>query len=132
MQDQTQEYQRRAREAGKEHKMGAPHIYAWTGLIAALCSRGEAVGALNAQKLREYDLQLKGETLDVTSEQVRHCSNEKTFQSDIRRLVLSVDRCTYRPTIIQALLQTGAILKQGRGPARAMDRELQRALSSMG
>eukprot|EP00971_Amphidinium_carterae_P017769 350227-Amphidinium_carterae.1 len=59
MSEQSHAYQLQVSKAGKGHNLGPPHRYTFAGLLAALCKRGQSVGALNAQSLQAWKEKLE-------------------------------------------------------------------------
>ena len=128
---QTKLYGDGVKEAGRNHTLGPPHIWAWGGLVTALSKRGEAIGAKNQEEIKSHLEQLEAAEVNDKCEWIRFCRCSRMYNPELRRITLAIGDLRLRQTILKALEQTGAEKKQGRGPASNMERELQQYIEAM-
>jgi hypothetical protein len=115
----------------EDENKGPPHLYAFAGLMIALLKRGESLGAKNLKDLQalkdDYDLL----ELEQRGEAVRFCRVDKMWRQDMKRLSISVSEPRVAKVVAAALVQAGALRKQGRGPSTFMERELQEFMEAL-
>ena len=113
------------RAAGRSHQLGPPHIWAWGGLVSALCRRGVEVGGRNLEVLKAHLEELGTMSVQEKCETVRFCKLTKVFDANLRRITMAIPKAGLRTAVLGGLEQAGAERKLGRAPAGAMERELQ-------
>lgn len=113
------------------HKLGPPHIWGFGALLEAIESRGTEVGAQTAKVVSEVYKEYGQLDDDEKLEWVKVCRVEKVFAKDLRRLLLAYgpDMKNHKE-IAKALVQTGAVRKQGRAPEGGMEIALQHWLET--
>ena len=128
--EQGQSYsQLRQQEGGDQ--LGPPHVYVFGGLLEALVSEGEKIGAANLKEIQNFATEFGDLTSTEKAELVLHTRCEKMYNSEFRRLVMCFERVPIRKNILDAMVQLGGRRKQGRAPKGAMERALESWLEKL-
>ena len=109
-----------------ENKKGEPppHLWAFQGLLDGLAAMGEAIGAANAAKVKQFLEQYSNQSNEEAGEMIRICYLKPTYEKGKCRIILEISRCPIRENILSALVQAGFSRKMGKPPPGHMEREL--------
>ena len=127
-----QNYATKAKEAGKDHKLGPPFLHLWNAMVALLLAKGaDEVGVANHAAIVEYEKELALQSMEEASLQVRACKISKMYDPAYKRLELSAPGVKCSANIWQALRAMGAILKVGQMPNTGLEVLAQEMLEDM-
>ena len=124
-------YSKKCQEEGTDHTNGPPFVWICAAVAKALLTRGIALGAENARKLAEFYERFEAATLEMKVEWVQFFQVSKMFDQNKKRLVMCIKNPEVRDVFCQCLKQTGAVLKLGKMPPGALERELQTWLEAV-
>ncbi|CAK0847624.1 unnamed protein product, partial [Prorocentrum cordatum] len=126
MPEQTVLYAEAVKKAGKDHQLGPPFIWAMGGLLKALVSLGDSIGAQNAQIAQKAYSEYGEYSVDTKCELVPFCRQDKVYQKEQRRLTISCRDPFFRTMLIGSIMHIpGVKRKHGRAPAAHMGGEIQ-------
>lgn len=129
----TQKWSEMVQKDGKGHKHGPPHIPAFTAAIEWLCEQD--VGARNKATLLGYCTILAQMSPLEKSIKVRAFRILKCYQQDYKKVTMALqggeEELKVRLAILSSLEQLQGEVKQGRAPAGALERAVQKALDNM-
>ena len=69
--------------------------------------------------------------IEAKADQVLYCRLERMYVPELSRVVFSAERSGIRKFAVSAMVQIGAVRKQGRAPRGALERELEDWLASL-
>ncbi len=131
MKEQLQAYSQQTQEAGKGHGLGPPSLFAFGGLLLALKSRGQAIGAVTAKQIEELNLLWAEADTETAHDMVPHCRLKKCFDGTLNRLELMIVHPDLRSAVKAALSQTTARRLLGQAPEGGLEEALSRTLTAL-
>ena len=115
----------------EKEELGPPHVYVFGGLLLGLAKKGDLVGGKNKDKIQQAAKHWEEASNIERCELVKIAKIEKCYKQEHARVVLCFAGHPARKEIIDGLVQTGAIWKQGRPPKGAMERSLENSLEEL-
>lgn len=131
MKEQLRAYSQKTQELGKGHGLGPPSLFAFGGLLQALKGRGQAIGAVTAEKIRGLTEVWAETDIETAHDMVPHCRLKKMFDGTLNRLELMIVHPELRETVKASLTQTGAKRLLGQAPEGGLEEALSRTLSAL-
>lgn len=115
------------------HQQGPPHLFVFAGLLVGLQERKESIGIKNLNIISSMIEKWQGWDLDDKADSIRLCRQAKCWDPKNRKIFLAYGNGFTEEEqrgVVNALTQCGAILKHGRAPTGALERELSQWLSA--
>ena len=116
-----------------KHQQGPPHLFVFAGLLVALQARQDSIGLKNSNLIKSMVEKWEAWELDDRADSVRLCRQAKCWDQNYRKIYLAFGNgYTDEETkgLLNGMQQSGAVLKHGRAPAGALERELSQWLSA--
>ena len=130
LKDELVVYEENCRQAGRGHSFGPPHLHLWRRLLSTLATLSTTTPECQSiiKKEQEAEAKMTATTLIDLDQTVRMVRLVKTYNNDLKRLIMSCEKNPANEAVVKSLQAAGAQRKAGRAPRGAMEDELERWL----
>ncbi|CAK0895849.1 unnamed protein product [Prorocentrum cordatum] len=132
----TTAYAEQVKQAGRDHKLGAPFLHAWGALLRGLGQCAQVEGAVKTTLEAYWNAVIsKAQNLELLADTVKHCRLSKTHNAKVAKLQFAV--AVWQPdgggmaleeAVMKAMMTIGGHRRNGAPPKSALARDAQRIL----